>query len=315
VSGFRSASRGARAASACALALACILHASWGRADERSDLDRVRAAYQASDYADAEAKLKAMLDPVTGTLKDPALVKQARMYYAAVLIAEKRNSEASEQFKIILRADPGFEPDPLGFPSEVRDAFFDTAGKLKEELNAKQIEIARQEYEKRMREEEARKKQIEYLQKLEALAREEHIGIKNSRLVAALPFGIGQFQNGQRALGWTFLSVEAALIVANVVTVPIWAANRQSAYDAYAQRDITGSSSYLDRANTAQILNEVFFGSLLGTALLGILHAQLTFVPETIETRPRALPTVSSLRPSFAPSDGHGATFGLTGAF
>ena len=128
---------------------------------------------------------------------------------------------------------------------------------------------------------------------------------------------MGQFQNGQKTLGWTFLTAESLLLVANVAMAPIWYFDRKNAFDAYTAQDLSASQSYLARANTVQVLNEVFLGTLVGTALLGIAHAELTFVPESVEPRlPQRFPSLSELRPTLGPATtGQGALLGVVRAF
>src|SRR5271163_3327165 len=65
------------------------------RADDQSEVDKIRAAYLAQKYDDAETRLRELLDPKHPTLHDPALVTQARMYLAAVLVAKKVSDQAT----------------------------------------------------------------------------------------------------------------------------------------------------------------------------------------------------------------------------
>ena len=51
----------------------------------------------------------------------------------------------------------------------------------------------------------------EVITELERLASEELHVRHNSRWIALIPGGVGQFQNDQDALGWTLLGGEAAL--------------------------------------------------------------------------------------------------------
>src|SRR6185503_5681626 len=97
---------------------------------------------------------------------------------------------------------PDYHFDPLLDPPRVVEFF---NGVRKEEEN----EIAALEAARKRRDADAaaRKKQ-------EADARcaaQARVYQKNSYAVNFIPFGAGQFQNGQRGRGWAFLSVEAAL--------------------------------------------------------------------------------------------------------
>ena len=66
----------------------------------------MRASYLAHQYGDAELRLRAMLDPMHGTLHDPALITQARMYLAAVLLAAGKKSDSTQALeKLLLDAE------------------------------------------------------------------------------------------------------------------------------------------------------------------------------------------------------------------
>ena len=175
------------------------------RADEQSDLEKVRAAYLAHQYDDAERRLRAMLDPMHGTLHDAPLVSQARMYLAAVLLAKAKREDAGAIFERLVLDDPQFEPDPLSFPTDVIDLFIDTRSRLRDRLNAQAQERARFEAQARAREGEKKRREVERVAMLEKLAAEETVTQVHSRWIALVPFGAGQFQNGKSALGWAFL--------------------------------------------------------------------------------------------------------------
>jgi hypothetical protein len=294
------------------LAAALIALVLWGgraRADEQSDLAKARAAYEAKNYEDADRRLRAMLDPDTGTLKDAYLRTQARMYLGATLLAEKKQAEASTVFEALLLDEPSFEPDPLSFPTEVVDAFIDTKKRIIDKINQTKAEHARQAAERKVREEEEKRKAAERVRLLERLATEEKVTERHSRWVAMVPFGVGQFQNGQTALGWVFLGTEAALLVASAVTVPFYRDQRAQALDAYVQGDTTRSQAYFDRATNLRNANAGLDVGFVVVAAIGILHAQLTCVPDPSETKKRPLPTVA------VEPQKHGAVLGIQGTF
>ncbi len=122
------------------------LAAAPARADDQTDLEKARAAYEAKNYDDADRRLWSMLNDDSGTLREPALRAQARMYWAATMLARKNPQEASGQFeKLLVEDDPSFEPDPLSFSSDVRDAFIDTRKRIIDKINAAKAEQARQQ--------------------------------------------------------------------------------------------------------------------------------------------------------------------------
>jgi tetratricopeptide (TPR) repeat protein len=279
------------------------------RADEQSDVAKARAAYEAKNYDDAERRLRAMLDPDKGTLTDPALRTQARMYWGATLLALKRREEATQLFEKLLLDDPSFEADPLSFPSDVVDAFIDTRKRIIDKVNAAKAEQARLAADRRAREDAERRRAAERLRLLEKMATEEKITERHSRWIALIPFGVGQFQNGQRVLGGIFMTSEIAFLVVGAAAVPFYVYNRGRVYD-YIGRDPNTDpvKTYRERANTAYFVSTGFDTAFLVTAAIGAVHAEITFVPETAEVKKRPLPTVGLspvIAPTFLGVEGH----------
>ena len=102
-------------------------------AQGRVDVEKARAAYLARNYAEAEERLRALVDPKTG-LKELSLLSQARMYLGAVLLAQGKRDPAVEVFEKMILEDPAFEPDPLSFPGDVINTFFDVRAQLQEKI-------------------------------------------------------------------------------------------------------------------------------------------------------------------------------------
>jgi tetratricopeptide (TPR) repeat protein len=260
--------------------------------DEQAEFEKGRNAYRAQQYDEADVRFRQMLDAQKGTVHDPVLVNQARMYWAASLLAKGRPAEASDVFAALLRSDRHFEPDPLEFPTNVVNAFIETRSKVRKELERAAQDEARRAEERKRREEAEKQAQLAYLATLEELARKEKVIESHRRLIALVPFGAGQFQNGQKALGWFFLTTELACVLGGVVTVPIYYAELRSASEAYKSfSDNMVAQQYLDRANVARITNLAFYGAFALTAVVGVLHAQLTYVPDVTTFNPRPLPT------------------------
>jgi tetratricopeptide (TPR) repeat protein len=286
-----------------ALALAIALFVDRAGADEPSELAKGRYAYGAHSYDDADTAFRAMLDPKTGTVHDSVLVNEARMYWGATLIAKGRSDEAIQQFEAILVVDPKYEPDPAVFPVEVGYAFIDTRARFQE--RARQLEEQKVQREKlrRDREEAAKKAMLERLGYLERLAAVDRVIEQHSRWLAFLPFGIGQFENGQTSLGVFFASTEALLLAGAIITVPIYLTQLQDSSAAYAQgvQNALVAQQYLNRANEARIANLAFNGALTITAIAGVVQAQIVFDPEVLRVQMRPHVSASpgaSARPS-----------------
>ena len=289
-------------------------------AQGRVDVEKARAAYLARNYAEAEERLRALVDPKTG-LKDVSLLSQARMYLAAVLLAQNKRELGAEVFEKLILEDAAFEPDPLSFPGDVINTFFDVRVQLQERIRQAAQNSARLEAEKRARAEQERRRQEAWLAKVKQLATEEKITVHNSRVVALLPFGAGQFQNREPVLGWMFLVSESALVLGTMITVPlfIYADGRKNGQGADLERK---AQIYKDRADTIQTVNLSLVGAFAAVAITGVVQANLAYVPEISETKKRELPPESSLTPLVEPvarSEGsfmpQGGIVGVGGTF
>ena len=293
-----------------------LFSAAPARADDQTDFEKARAAYEAKNYDDADRRLWSMLNADSGTLRDPSLRARARMYWAATMLARKNPQEAAEQFeKLLVDEDPGFDPDPLSFPSDVIESFIDTRKRIIDKINAAKAEQARKQALRRAQEEDDKRKNAERQRLIEKMATEEKITERHSRYVALLPFGVGQFQNGQKALGWVFLGAEAAFLIGAGAAFPFYVYNRGRALNLIGTTEPTQDplKSYIDRANTASLVNGVFNVAFAVTAVAGIVHAQVTFVPQADEVKKRPLPRVG-VAPVVAPARG-GGVLGLEGTF
>jgi TolA-binding protein len=278
------------------------------------DVVKARAAYLARNYSEAEDRLRALVDPKMG-LKELSLLSQARMYLGAVLLAQGKRDAAGDVFEKMILEDPSFEPDPLSFPGDVINTFFDVRGQLQEKIRQSAQNAARLEAERRARVEEERRRQEAWLAQVKQMATEEKNTVRHSRLIAFLPFGAGQFQNGDRVLGWTFLATQAACIIGTGITVPMYSYARGRAEDEARSGDLEREAQlYQDRADNIRTVNLSFAGAFAALAITGIVQANLSYVPETVETGKRALPPLSRVTPIVAPlakSEGGASPAGL----
>lgn len=287
---------------------------------EQAEIDKARAAFVIKNYRDVETRLTHLLEG-TNLLRDPGNIAQARMFLGAALVEQHRESEAVPIFERLLLEDPQFDPDPLTFPSKTLEVFIDTRAQMRDRLAAKAAEEARRAAEQRRRQEEERQLQAKRLATLEKMAGERSITVKHSRIVASLPFGIGQFQNGQQALGAFFLAAEAALILGSIITVPLYINARDRQNDEIAGFDLQKQAAgYRDRALDARTANIAFNVLFAVTAASGIAQAHVAFVPQSSETKKRPIPPPVTIRPQGGPVQDasgrtQGAIVGLRGTF
>lgn len=263
------------------------------RADARTDLEKAHNAYAAHKYDDAETRLRALLDAKTGTLKDPDNIADARMYLAATLLAEKKGDEAAATLDVLLNDRPEYQPDPLRVSLEAIDAFTDAKTRNAARLAAIQAERVRKAMEEKAKLETERQKQALRLAMLEKLASTEVVIERHSRWLAFVPFGVGQFQNGQTAEGWLFLTSEALLGIGSAVGAGVSYYYASQAYSASQANNSTVANAYNSAARWAAITDDLLVGGFAIAVIGGILHAQATYVPERVEVRKRAIPPLS----------------------
>jgi hypothetical protein len=277
-------------------------------ADAQADLEKAHSAYVAHKYEDAEARLRALLDPNTSLLKDPDSLNDARMYLGAVFVAEGKKDDAARTFDQLLHDRPDYQPDPLRVSLEAIDAFIDARTRIRDQLVAIQAEQVRKAQEAKAKVEAERQKAAQRLATLEKLAAMEVVLERHSRWLALVPLGVGQFQNGQETLGWAFLSAQALLLGGSFVSAGLSMYYSGQASTLFSHGDPT-AGSYQAAAKRAAFVADIFDAGFLAAAIAGIVHAQLTFVPERVQVRKRDIPSVS-----FAPIVGPGV-LGLRGAF
>ncbi len=262
------------------------------RADAVSDLEKAHNAYVARKYDDAETRLRALLDPRAGTLKDADNIADARMYLGASLLAQGKKVDAEGVFEQLLRDKPDYQPDSLRVSLQATDALIDVRSRMREELAAILAERVRQAQEEKAKVDAERQKAALRLAMLEKLASEETVIQVDSRWLALVPFGVGQFQNGQTALGWTFLATESLLAAGSAISQLVQRYNEGQMNAAIANGSAT-DQGYHDRAKEAYVSTYIFAAGFALVAIAGVIHAQATFVPAHVEIRARPLPPVS----------------------
>jgi hypothetical protein len=291
------------------------------RLSDEAELARVVSLVEAAKYEECAARLARLLDPAgPRPLKQPEIVETARLYHATCLIGLGKPEAADEPLRTAVRQNPQMRaPDSLTFPPRVVDRFIKVREELYDELRKKEreaIERARREAQAKQKLENERWARM---LALERMAREEVVVQQNRRWIGLVPFGVGQFQNGNQALGWVFFGSELALAATAVTSTAVYTHIQAQADQYVAEGRPPGADvkKRLDNWYTALSLSAYGF---IGVAALGILEAQISFVPEVRRVRERPLvapaPRKSTLRlqPDVAVS-AHDFALGVRGAF
>jgi tetratricopeptide (TPR) repeat protein len=219
------------------------------------ELRRARNEYAYGNYDAAAERLTELLYPMS--LSTDEQVIEARKYLALSYYLLDRLDEVGEEFAKLLYLDPDHQLDPFSVAPSVIDIFESIRAKLKPELDI--IRQRRSDAKLSAPHDEGVRRIIE-----------TRI-IERSELATFMPFGVGQFQNGDARWGAIFAGVELLLLSANI-----------GAYLGGLQRRTYDPT----RRWEVQALAVTQYASLalFGVAWsVGVFHARLHFVPAVIE--------------------------------
>ncbi len=282
------------------LARPAVAHAS-----DDDEYEMARGLVDAAQYGEAAARFGKMLDPAAPPcgkspgpsaegcrVADAAVIQRSRGLFAVALHALNKPNAAKDQFKQLLRETPTFSPSPALYPPKVIVLFTEAKQEIEGELTAATVAAQK----KKAAEEEARKRYEAWQADVEKLAATETVVSTNSRWIAAIPFGVGQFQNDNMALGAVFMSVEGLAATGGIVTSAIHAyetacATKPETAECGSQKDLAGYAVELeDKLTALRIANIVSFSVLGAAMIVGIIEAEASFVPEVKTVRQRKLP-------------------------
>lgn len=303
-------------------------------ADDAQEVELGKNRFDAGQYAEAAKRFTTMLDPAVPPcdkdapkksgrcrITDKELIEQARAFAAASLVALGRVPDADVHIEKLLRANPAYSPNPALFPAEVIDRFTEVKGRIRAELET----IARKEAEEVAAKQAALKKAQDaekaWLDELQRLASKERIIERNSRLVAFVPFGVGQIQNGDKGLGILFAVSEAITGIASIALSS--ATYYWESIDPNTINPDTGKKAGSDTrkainatTQTIAMANQITFGAWAALTIAGVVQAQIAFVPERVtyvdRPLPKRPPPVVMPAISFTPG---GSLVGVTGRF
>lgn len=250
-------------------------------------LSRNLALYENGKYEACVLGLREILYARLGhKLQRPELIDQAETYLGACLIASGRSVEADQVFAEAIRNNPQMRaPDNLIFPQAVVDRFLRVREQLLSDIRRDERKRVQAAEHKAQQQDEKRRREIWVTQQLRAMAEKEVVIEKNKRWLANVPFGVGQFQNGDNTAGWIFLGLESALLGTCVTALVI---DEHLANQALVPR-IDAAELSVKREDAHRVIVASSWG-LLGVMAGGIAHAHWRFVPERHYTRIRRLP-------------------------
>jgi hypothetical protein len=158
---------------------------------------RGRTAFFRAEYGRAIEILRPLLYPELRLETEDEAVQAHRMLAVAYLF-ENQPDEARREFRKLLELRPDYRLDPLLDPPRVVDFFNEVVKEQAGDVAAVEARRRRREADRAARRQEDGAPVIRRVE-------------KRSLVVALLPFGAGQFQNGERRKGWAFFAAESAL--------------------------------------------------------------------------------------------------------
>ena len=253
-------------------------------ADELSEFESARRNYDKQNYAKAARGLESLVGGVVPRATNPVVRLEARKYLGATYLFLGKKDAAREQFRSLLEEDPDYDIDPVAFPEAVVQTFQEVQKEVSTERVREDALAAARRQRERSNEVDDLIRQQQRVQALEELAAVETVEKVNSRWIAALPWGIGQFQNQNRKLGIMFAVTESAFMAASIATF----------IGHNSLRDENPAPSEIDRARRVEralrIGNWVSVGAFLSFAVAGVIEAEVRFRPVIRTTRKRELP-------------------------
>lgn len=267
--------------------LVFVLIAAFARtvaADELSDFESARRNYERQNYARAAKGLESLVGGAVPRATNPVVRLEARKYLGATYLFLGKKDAARKEFRLLLEEDPEYDIDPVAFPEAVVKTFQEVQKEVAAERARQDALEAVRRHQERSDEVEKLIRQQERIGKLEELAASETVEKVNSRWIAAIPLGVGQFQNENRRLGIMFSVTQSVFLAASIGTF----------IGHNALRNENPAPSEIDRAQRVEralrISNWVSVGAFLSFAVAGVVEAEVRFKPVIRTTRKRKLP-------------------------
>lgn len=216
-------------------------------------------------YELAIAHLNSLIYPIRLGREDDLV--EARRLLGISYYLTQRYGLATEELTKLLYTRPEYQLDPFFVAPPIIEFFEKLRARLKPQLDA--LLAVRQE---RQAERERRRGDGQ-----PGLLQVERINYYHrSALVVWLPFGLGQYQNGDDGLGHLFLAAQAAALAGNIATALAW----------QVRRPASGSDEHRGLV-IANLGAAALFGALW---LAGSLQAFMDFEPISVESSTQRVP-------------------------
>jgi hypothetical protein len=270
------------------------------RLSDEGELSRIAGLYEAGKYRECSSELERLLDPLgKAPLRQSNIVENARLYWSACLLGAGEADAADAPLRAAIHENPQMKPpDSLVFPQPVVQRFLRVRDSLVNEIRAaEQTRIKQAQAEARQREQRLARDR-DRMAALEKLARQQVEVVRNRRLFAFIPFGVGQLQNRQETLGYTLMVSELLLGSLSITAIAVQSRLAKTADELRKTGEVDEEGHKQTQAAWSVAKTASAWG-FVALAVGGVVQAQIEFVPEFREVRARPLPP--SLSPSALP--------------
>lgn len=264
----------------------CVLGAAPADAKAQSErFDQARQAFEDGEFERVVQLLETTVGGPIPTIRDEVIVRESRKYLGAAYVLTGQPELAVQQIRLYLESleslPADFELPNTRFPAQVNVV----VRRVRDEIIAERRETEN-EAERIARERDERRRAA--ILELFSIARSVEVVTTVDPLPSFVPFGVGQFTNGDEELGWFFAVSEAACVLLSAAAVLTWIPldyqNQQSA------AGLPGATRVDTDFLVALIgTSWVAGGAFVALAAAGIIEARVSFVP----TRRRTIePTI-----------------------
>ena len=232
------------------------------QANPSQEVAKARAVYDQGEFEEAIRILEPLLYPKPLINDDPELVEAHRLLGGSYVLTQKPD-KAKDEFESLLYIDPNFDLDPAVEDANVFAVFTETKRTIE-----KKLEIIRKQ-----RERDAAK----------ANKPSREITITNTVTVDSpwvnfIPFGVGQFKNGQRGKGAFFFTSEILLGGTSVILFTAQALEYGIPSRPIPPRD----SEFLRTRQIIQVTSGALFLAIYGW---GVIDAFANSKPKVVNTK------------------------------
>lgn len=245
-----------------------------------------REAYRRGDYPRVIDILQPLVGGEVPAMTDAILVEPSRRYLGAAYALTGQVDDAEAVFEALLRDllrdEPdrfeGYTLDPATFLDRVHTVFNRVHARLAEEVRQQQLD-------EEQRDREARERRREALLSLLELSQEDEVEVERDPTPTYVPFGVGQFHNGDEDLGYFFLISQATMLLSSIVLGVTWLVMDQE-FSPLGP----GDEARRDGLRAVIYTNWASAGAFTALAIAGIIEARTSFVPRITIRRRREIP-------------------------